>query len=277
MLAGRWNVENQAKAIAWFFALSAHYAKATGADIVLHTDALGERLLSHLPYDNIYRTLDRNRAHERFWASGKIIAQEAEPLGSVHIDGDVFIKSGCLYDRLLSEDYDLIVQAQENCGFDYARSPYKAVGDLIFPLAERFALTEFNANQPDAYNCGVVGFKNAALKKAYIDGYYKMLNVLQNNAQAMSGLRRESDLCPDLIAEQWWLKTCADYYKAKVSCVLDYGYGADYTQRQAIERGYTHVIGKEKYSQVDKVKERLLEVDPVLYAATAAVLNGIKI
>jgi hypothetical protein len=80
---------------------------------ILHTDSLGKELLGFLPYDEIHLTLnvlnDLN-IHERVWAAGKIWAQEAEPIGSLHIDGDVFIKTEKLRDLIFNSKKDLVTQ-----------------------------------------------------------------------------------------------------------------------------------------------------------------------
>ena len=60
----------------WYYALSVAYAKRSGASIDLYTDTLGSKLLSDIPYDNIYVTLDDlpSDLNPRFWAAGKMYA-----------------------------------------------------------------------------------------------------------------------------------------------------------------------------------------------------------
>ena len=40
------------------YAISFHYAKQMGAEVVLHTDSLGAEMLSFIPYDEVYIDLD---------------------------------------------------------------------------------------------------------------------------------------------------------------------------------------------------------------------------
>ena len=81
------------------YAISFHYAKQMGAEVVLHTDSLGAEMLSFLPYDEVYIDLDDIPDNiTRFWAYGKLYATKQEPLGSVHIDGDVFLRDPQLAD-----------------------------------------------------------------------------------------------------------------------------------------------------------------------------------
>jgi hypothetical protein len=120
----RWNIKNQTIANLWLFALSVVYLKLNRRQIVLHTDTPGERLLSCLPYDNIYRSLDAlQETHPDFWCAGKMIAYEYEPLGNIHIDGDVLLKSEAALKRLDLTDADCVVQNIESCG-DYYSDAY---------------------------------------------------------------------------------------------------------------------------------------------------------
>ena len=76
------------------FALSVLYIKKLGHTIVLYTDDDGKKLLGELPYDEIYTTLNDipEDIPPMMWAYGKFFAMKNEPLGAIHIDGDVFIK-----------------------------------------------------------------------------------------------------------------------------------------------------------------------------------------
>ena len=100
----------------WYFALSLAYLRRLGVETVLHTDTLGASLLGHLPYDAINLTLNEvpNDIHPRFWAAGKIWALQAEPVGSIHIDGDVFIKSENALRYIDSKHWDFLAQHYES-------------------------------------------------------------------------------------------------------------------------------------------------------------------
>jgi hypothetical protein len=258
----RWYIEDQLKNNLWLFALSVAWVKKFGHEIVLHTDDLGKEIYGRLPYDEIYPTLDSLDVHERFWAAGKIYAQEAEPLHSVHIDGDVFLKKQAVYDIVGDRDADLIVQMIEG---DLAVScPGSCYGDnlkLVLPALGNDIPAEFNRRQNAAYNCGLVKFNDPDLKNRYIEGYKEMINNCRRNQSFTKRILTDNNLCPDIILEQWWLKSVTDHYGYKVKTVLS---GHDINEA-AVRIGYTHVIGTAKYSLIPVVKERLLEIAPDLF------------
>lgn len=201
----------------WYFALSVAYAKRSGAYIVLHTDSFGKAMLGHLPYDEIHLTLDDMPADisPRFWAAGKIFAQEAEPIGSLHIDGDVFIKRA----------------------------------DLLADTG--------------AFNCGIIGWRDAKAKARYIAGY-KALTI--GVSKAMRGaLLANSKGTPDLIAEQLWAKQCADISGTKVRYLFDGNYPC---RDEACRVGFQHVLTSRKYNDIDKVKTILQREFPAIYNTT---------
>ncbi|MCL1942240.1 MAG: hypothetical protein FWF54_01630 [Candidatus Azobacteroides sp.] len=263
----RWYIEDQLKNNLWLFALSVAYVKKSGHKIVLHTDSFGKEIYGQLPYDEIYLTLDHLDVHERFWAAGKIYAQEAEPIGSVHIDGDVFLKKQAVYDIIGDRDVDLIVQMIE--GNDTPSSLGSCYEDnmrLILPALNKNIPPEFNILQNTAYNCGLIKFNNPELKKRYIEGYKTMIALCSKNQSFVKRLIADNNLCPDIVMEQWWLKSVVEYYGYKIKTVLP--------EREKAETiGYTHLIGKNKYDLIPVVKERLSEISPDLYVRVDKIIS----
>lgn len=67
--------------------------------------------------------------HPNIFACGKMYAMRQEPLDSIHIDGDVFIKSEeCIKDRLPSE---LLVQNIENA--EAYKDSFEVISHFDFP------------------------------------------------------------------------------------------------------------------------------------------------
>jgi len=260
----RWDIADQLKQNIWLFALSVAYAKKMNAEIVLHTDELGKEIFGFLPYDEIHLTLEGLNVHERFWAAGKIFAQEAEPLGSVHIDGDVFLKKPEVYKLIKDNSADLIVQMVEGDSTPSCLgSCYEENLNLVLSALNRNVPVEFDRNQDSAFNCGLVRFNNPELKRRYIEGYKEMLEFCSREQSFIKRLIANTYQCPDIIMEQWWLKSVADYYDYKVKTVLP-GWGGD-NHGEAKKIGFTHVIGKDKYAQIPIVKNSLLMINPDLY------------
>lgn len=260
----RWDQQGQLEANVWLFALSAVYAKKQGVTLVLHTDTLGKNLLGHLPYDKVFTTLDTISLNvpTMIWAYGKFVALKEEPLGSVHIDGDVFLKKPEVIKELSTKDYDLIVQNKE-----LINHTYKSIENTMIRYGE---LTDekYIANDT-AYNCGVVGFTNSSLKQAYLDFYFKSTARLTNNKALKAFMETDKYFCVDLSLEQHSLPFLAKNYRTKILLKVDEeDYWGQNTRDKAEQLGYQHLIGKEKYSYIDRVKITLLTLDSDMYFKT---------
>jgi hypothetical protein len=257
----RWDVSapRQTKNSLWFYSLSAVFARLVGAEIVLHTDRAGKHLLDCIPYNHIYLTLENHDYDPEFWASGKIIAQEAEPLGSIHIDGDVFIKSKHTINLDHFSRSDLIVQSRETAGGWYE----SAIDGVRAVLAQHdpdlFRL--FDPDRWNAFNCGVVGFNSRKLKDAYIAGYKRFYELLMIDKPFRNAW------CPDLAIEQAWLHRIASRHESCVYCLLR----QNNNNEDAKRIGLTHLIGKAKYTMkiVEQVKSILKQLAPDLYETCA--------
>lgn len=96
-----------------YFTLSCLYADESGIDLTLHTDSRFAEFI-HAPYKNIKITMDDvSDIHKLIWAYPKFIALDMEPVGTIHIDGDVFLKDKSIIKYLDFSDYDCIVQSLE--------------------------------------------------------------------------------------------------------------------------------------------------------------------
>lgn len=243
----------------WYFALSVAYARRSGAAIVLHTDTLGKALLGHLPYDEVHLTLDDMPADisPRFWAAGKIMAQAAEPDGSIHIDGDVFIKRAELVERLDRDDWDVICQYREDSGF-YSKEFRNFEG--CDSTCKALGLDFENGG---AFNCGIIGWRDDATRRAYTEGY----SMLARAATSVRGDAFATDFMatPDLIAEQLWACQCARQHGARVVYLLG---DMETCQATAREIGYQHVLTMNKFKEVGRVKAILKSQFPDIYEST---------
>lgn len=98
----------------YYFALSCIYAKKSGFEVALHCDANTEAVLRNASYDEIITDIPHiDESLKQFFAAPKFIAMKNEPLGSIHIDGDVFLKKPNLVDLMNFDNYDCIVQSLE--------------------------------------------------------------------------------------------------------------------------------------------------------------------
>lgn len=265
----RWGFDAKTATIGniWYYTLSAAYLKRLEQEIVLHTDNFGKECLSHIPYDNIYLTIEENISKDTcpiMWACSKFYALKNEPLGSLHIDGDVFIKSRKCLNLINAGPYDLFVQGKENIELWEEQVP-----DIIYEDNEKWlqhltfpeGVKEHGAR---AYNTGVIAFDNQELKNKFIDSYFFMYNQVINDEILIKQWEENKDICPDLVIEQRFLYDLAEGYKTRY--LLDYS--RKHVNQDANEIGFQHVIGKKKYREVDICKRVLKHINEDLYEKT---------
>lgn len=240
-----------------YFILSCIYAKQNGFEIVLHCDKKTYEILQYAPYDEIILDLEGIviNVDNRIFAWPKFKVMESEPLGSIHIDGDVLLKSPELLKRMDFTGYDVIVQNYEEPG-GYS----KFTTDIEFKKAHRgskiiwqkcadiLKYCEYPKWAPreihSMYNCGIIGFNNQDLKKEYFDTYWLMLE--EYSKHAVKNIKEHADL----ILEQQFLYDLCKYKNYKVKEFLDSNKNL---HQQAKELKYQHVFGSGKMYNLNKV------------------------
>lgn len=267
----RWDQSGQLEANLWLYTLSVIFAKQQGFDIVLHTDTLGQKLLGHLPYNQIYTTLDKipSNIPTMIWAYGKFQALKEEPLGSIHIDGDVMLTSKNLVEALNFGSNDMIIQ-----NIEWA---YNHMLDYI--QRYQYCPMEYLSTK-HAYNCGIIGINNNKLKREYLDFYFTYTNRLSQNNAFKHKATQDKYVCPDLVLEQWALTTISKPYKVKQllrgNITTNWASPNSMVMKDAANLGYVHLIGKDKYNAIDKVKFYVLALDKDLYYKTKEVIEKYK-
>ncbi|HAA16899.1 MAG TPA: hypothetical protein DCE41_36375 [Cytophagales bacterium] len=266
MAYNRWFIEGQLDASIWLYALSYLYAKEVADEVILHTDDRGQEILSLIPYDEVLPTLNSlDQVHQKWWAMGKVAALEAEPLGSVHIDGDVFLRdpkaiAGLLFD----EEHDLVCQMIEQ--------GHLFTGGYV-PQLPHFDHALRNVEVPGyglgkkAFNCGVIGFHNAELRKQFLANTKMMVAECTQDDFIMQKLDGQYE--PNIIVEQYMLAGLVELMDAKVRYILD---PEEVHQQRSLNKvanalGYTHIWGKTKYDPeiLGIVQEIIKRKDPALY------------
>ena len=246
-----------------YYALSVSYLKMFGQKIVLHTDSLGESLMSHIPYDEIILTSDEipENISPRFWAFSKMWALEQEPLDSIHIDGDVFIKKESLINDLLESNYDLLAQSFEDT-VKYQKLAHICWKDPIYCESKGLNVDEYGA-----YNTGIMGFGNQELKDKFLSGYKDL--VLHYSDKFGDELLQLSSHCPDIIFEQKYIYQLSKNYNVKL--LLDSSKLPTEFRTQSNEIGYQHVFSNVKFNQIDKCLYVLKNIDFDLYKKTSKI------
>lgn len=242
------------------YAISLHYAKQMAAEVVLHTDSFGAELLSMLPYDEIYIDLDAIPENiKRFWAYGKLFATSKEPIGSVHIDGDVFLKDPSLI-RYFQTDDDLVTQSEEG---EQWRTDY------TYELSQAAINLDYLPNDvglyyPLSYNCGVVQLNNPKLKDIYLDTYFRTVErsladtTYDERVKLIKGcFGNRGSIIPDIVAEQQFLHELALDYKTSTILSGD-------VRTDGIRKGYTHLCTAAKYEMQNDIEALLQQINPDL-------------
>lgn len=250
----------------WYFALSLAYLRRLGVETVLHTDTLGASLLGHLPYDAINLTLNEvpNDIHPRFWAAGKIWALQAEPVGSIHIDGDVFIKSENALRYIDSKHWDFLAQHYESSEW-YEKE--NIVFDIDLPFIQSL---DIHPHEIGAYNTGIIAFGSETLRNSYCDTYKLCANHYSDVAREL--LDRDNMLTPDVIIEQRHALQVCRRYDAKVSLMLPQETSLT---EQANRIGYQHVLTCRKFDDLDRCMATLERMDKDIYNKTELLCRNI--
>lgn len=252
----------------WCTALSCLYAKESGFIIKLYTDSIAYEYLKHLPYDEIDVSLDELPNIKSIYANSKYYALKKEPLDSIHIDCDVFLKNKNLYLEINDLDgYDLIVQnleIRDKIIFnDKPHTKYGGGWDFANLFKQYFHPIWLKDKCDAMINCGIVGFNNQQLKDDFIKSYEEAINILNN-------LEKFNDkIITDLVIEQQNLYDLCKYNDYKIKYLLN----SNTIQEDAIVKGYQHLIGSSKHYNVTKIKQLVYKKDWDLYNTLNNLIN----
>ena len=254
--SNRWNIplEKRRYCEVLCAALSVTFAKINSCEIVLHADNEGIENYGWLPYDEIHTTLEGFNYNPIFWAAGKIMAHEAEPLGSIQIDTDVFIRWPATVDTLNRlQNNDLIIQhSYLKKEVDHSSKHNALIWEKLLKenVKEKVPFFELEDGYVGA-NCGLVGFNSQQLKDLFIDTYKKLYQLLKDNTDFFDEVRDKS-ICLDLFLEEYNLGYCAKTLNSSILTVLPTGWESKIDEIPDI--GYTHLLFKNKY-KIDVIQQ----------------------
>lgn len=168
----------------WIFALSLHYVKKYGHTLVMHTDAYGMQLFGFLPYDEVHVSLDEDLgvAQDLFYSAGKVQALKIEPVGTIHIDGDAFLKTSEIYQIIAAPGYDAVAQS-----LDVVMPNTLDFMEMLRPYLMRRMPWLFDNGL--SYNSGVYGFRNAELRDGFIAAYEEITKYLSRSTALVERAR----------------------------------------------------------------------------------------
>lgn len=248
----------------YLYALSLAYLKKLGCTVNLHTDLLGSRLLNGLEYNNIYLTAEElpKSIDPKIFAYIKSMALQREPIGTIHIDGDVLIKKEECLNKIFNHNCDCVLQSCETF-IDWEQD---ARSFMIPFLSENLLSTgkKLDIKSYD-YNVGVIGFFNESLRDLYIQNYQKLASELSKYEYLHLVNHNEGHLgVPDFVLEQQLIVNLTE--ENTVHFVLPVDSLSYVNDRNAIakEIGYAHILGSTKYepNNVNKIKQALFDINP---------------
>lgn len=224
-----------------YFILSCLYIKHIGGNISIHTDDKFASLIEDCPYDNIY--LDMNNCYDaprKFFAYPKLLSLSKEPMGTIHIDGDVFLKEKELLNIIDFKNYDCITQHLELRDLITWPHVWDASSEHFINVEYPYYMKRFCTKM---YNCGVLGFNNENLFNEWYENYFRMLDsYICHSNDIKNGI-------PDIIIEQQSLTELCEYKKYKVKTILP----PDTPLKVSLfasEIGYQHSVGHSKSEDI---------------------------
>ena len=238
----RWKISNQFELTLPLCALSLAMLKEMGQDVVMYTDTIGQGLLQGLGYDRIYNIFDNMQVPNDFWACGKIMALQNEPLDSLLMDTDIFLYDG----KILDKAYKLEVVGSHTEPTDLYVGLLK-LGGMLFE--------HLRGDLSRSTNTGFLKVANLHKKLKFISAYWAGLKRLSDR-QLLQKFKDEGKgaYCADLLLEQF------NFHKLCQPDPL-----IDLPQAQEEARGFVHLITFEKYLKVPLVLDILLERYPKYY------------
>jgi hypothetical protein len=254
LLNNRWGLLDQFKKSYYLYYLSFLYAKKLGYEVVLHTDNTGFELLKGIGYDRIELSLNEfTQEDSTFWSLGKIRALELEGLNSIHIDGDVFLKSKVIK-TFFESNYDVLTQmiaSQDSFTKDYVPqiNLLNSVSNLLV------------SDIKHSYNCGVLAFKDAQLFKEYAQLFRELVAVYKSDIKINDFYKNEAFKFYEkmLIIEQYSLPVFANKLKKKSKFIIN---EQDDLDAVCDHYGFVHALGSLKYTDSFQalVKQRIKEI-----------------
>jgi len=233
--------ERRLKFNVYIAALSLRYAQKSGYYVVMYTDTLGYSYLKDLGYDEINTYLDEipeDVSPSQFFAYPKFFAGLKEPIGSLHIDYDVFLKQPCVDKFFEDKSIDIILQCREKYVQEFKLYVFgrKKIKTHDYPQT-------FHVDHMYSSNVGIIGFNNQELKDTYYSWYFDYINFYKDKLEYLQGVSSE------MFAEQVNIDYLIKHSNYNPFYLLIDDDMTNHTQldQYADEIGYQHLQGIGKY------------------------------
>jgi hypothetical protein len=243
------------------YAYSAACCKKHGYDIILYTDKLGAKMLSHIGYNEVIILDLPDEGH--FAASIKFEAIKNMTEDDILIDGDLFIQNKKAFEIIESyKNYDFVYSFYEPNRFvlldDKKLNMYKDMFNVFIKnksvFKKPFELIK-SYSELEWPNTSLMRFNNLELKNKYLEQYMYHLQKLVNIDFGRTW--------PDIIIEQFHMKRLLEYGNYTSKPIIE-NYPNDESNKFALEIGFTH-LGNVKINYNEHFKQKLKLLDSDLY------------
>lgn len=164
------------------YAYSAALVHKYGHTITLYADKAGIDLLSVIPYDDVIEISIPENEPMHFAAQPKFYAMKQMNIGDILIDGDIFIETQDMYDKIESRQCDLLYSFTEDN--EIIKHPGLDKDPIIYynKLLPKFHDTLYAVPTYDGLtypNTSLLQINNQDLKDKYLEQYFYHKNILK--------------------------------------------------------------------------------------------------
>ena len=251
LMNNRWSQGNRFQETVYMTALSILYAHMWYDDVELFVDKTAYPFLYMLPCKVTLIDIPQDKD---LWMKSKIHAISAQTKPFVHLDTDVFITK-----RIKFDFKDCILERKEA---SYERH-YKQQVKFFSQFTNHIA--HWDDALGYSYNCGVLGFANMNLKNDFVDAYYRLEHVYNDQRQAFGALK-QIGYEPCIVLEQYNLACLLNHAGIRPKLMLPYNAVKEQI-KHAQEIGYNHLYGITKYKKniVEEIQQQLQHIFPYWY------------
>ncbi len=241
----RWNMGNRFDDTIYMTAGSILHTHMWYKDITLYIDPVGYEYLSGLPCRVI--KVDFNQDLE-LWMEPKLYAMENQREAFVHLDTDIFIK------KPFEFEFEKVIVERKDIGYYCYEPLIKFFDDYCKDLPL------WDPTIPYAWSCGVIGFKDFALRDEFLSFYRILKKTLSDNRKAYDKFIDDYPgyLEIALLLEQYNLTSMLKVIGIDPTILIP-GDTIKEQSEYANNLGYTHLLGASKYhpKNIDKIKKLL--------------------
>ncbi|UZO81753.1 hypothetical protein NBT05_04615 [Aquimarina sp. ERC-38] len=249
----RWNMGNRFDNTIYMTAGSILYTQMWYKDITLYVDPIGYEYLSGLPCRVI--KVDFKQDLE-LWMESKLYAIEEQREPFVHLDTDVFLK------KPLEFEFEKVIVERKDIGY-YC---YEPLINFFDDYCKDLHL--WDSTIPYAWSCGVIGFKDFALRDEFLSFYRILKNTLSDNRGDYDKFIEDYPgyLEIALLLEQYNLTSMLKVIGIDPTVLIP-GSTIQEQSEYANNLGYTHLLGASKYhpKNINKIKRLLHKKFPDYY------------